>query len=86
MKWMINCKEASHLISEELGHKLSFKRKVLLKMHLAMCSACATVQKQFKGLSETFKKITQKSFSEENQLSSETKERMKLDILKNKKK
>ncbi len=50
MKLMLNCKEASELISEALEHRLPLGRRILLKMHLAMCTACANVGRQLKGI------------------------------------
>ena len=49
-KWMINCKEASRLMSESQDRKLSFSEKMLLYFHLFMCKVCQCVDNQIKGI------------------------------------
>ena len=44
---MITCKEAARLMSEDLDHDLRFRHKLELKLHLAMCTVCRAVKKQF---------------------------------------
>lgn len=85
---MINCKEASRLISEQLEHPLSTHKRILLKMHLFLCKACAQVAKQLSSLNEL---LSKKAKSEEppltscnSHLSDEAKQRMKDQLKKNK--
>ena len=49
-KFMINCKEAARLLSDELEYTLPFHKRVLLRMHVAMCAACSLYGKQIKAL------------------------------------
>ena len=78
---MLSCKEASRLISEELDRKLSLYERVMLKMHLAMCSVCKHVQRQLEALSKVISSKAQSqetsSFSEGPSLSESSKEHMK---------
>jgi hypothetical protein len=43
----ITCKEASRLISSGLDQKLSLQDRTVLRMHLAVCSACNVLKAQF---------------------------------------
>lgn len=49
-----SCKEASRLISESLERRLSFKERLQLGVHLALCHACNSTQKQFAILKKIF--------------------------------
>jgi hypothetical protein len=54
---MINCKEASRLISEEMDHGLSFSGKLKLRFHLLMCRLCRRYQEQIDFLHDTSKEL-----------------------------
>lgn len=43
---MMNCQEATRLLSEQQERTLSVKETMALKMHTAMCSACRNFGKQ----------------------------------------
>jgi hypothetical protein len=43
----ITCKEASRLISSGLDEKLSLHDRTVLRLHLAVCSACNVLKSQF---------------------------------------
>jgi len=43
---MMNCKQASRLMSQELDRPLSWREKVSLRLHLMMCDGCRNFQKQ----------------------------------------
>ena len=49
-KIMLNCKETARLISDELEHPIPLYSRMLLKMHLVMCSACTQYRRQIKAL------------------------------------
>jgi hypothetical protein len=49
---MLSCKDVSKLLSDGLDRKLRFSERVRLRLHLAMCSACATVERQLGFLRE----------------------------------
>ena len=43
---LLNCKEASRLISQQLEGPLPFGRRLLLRLHLAWCDACTHFEQQ----------------------------------------
>lgn len=43
---MLNCKQASHLISEGLERKLSLQERIGLRWHLWMCNNCRRFERQ----------------------------------------
>ncbi|MFA7351603.1 MAG: zf-HC2 domain-containing protein [Methylotenera sp.] len=43
---MMNCKEASQLMSQELDRKLSWREVIALKLHITLCDGCANARKQ----------------------------------------
>ncbi len=45
---MINCKEATRLISQQEEAKLSFAQRLQLWLHLSICSFCRLFYKQNK--------------------------------------
>ena len=49
---MLNCKEVSLLLSEQLDRRLGFMERVRLRVHLAMCAACSRVERQLGFLRE----------------------------------
>ena len=44
---MLNCKEASRLLSQQQDRELSVSERLSLRMHLAVCKACTRVSEQF---------------------------------------
>ena len=47
---MPSCKEVSEILSERLDGRLGLMERLGLRLHLAMCKACARVEKQFQLL------------------------------------
>lgn len=43
---MMNCKQATRLLSDSQERQLTFSEKVTLTMHTAMCSGCRNFGKQ----------------------------------------
>lgn len=43
---MLTCKDASHLVSEQLERRLSFRERWGLKMHLWICVNCRRFERQ----------------------------------------
>ena len=66
-KIMLSCKETSRLISEELDHELPLYKRVMLRMHLAMCKGCKQAQHQIGALKKV---LSSKAQSQETSLSS----------------
>jgi hypothetical protein len=50
MKLMLTCKEASRLISEQLDRDLPIAERAALRVHLAICTACTRMTRQFEFL------------------------------------
>mgnify|MGYP000471728284 CR=1 FL=1 len=48
---MMNCKEATRLLSEKKERELSGKEKYALKFHTMMCSACRNFGNQMDDIS-----------------------------------
>ena len=46
MARLLNCKEASRLISQQLDRPLPLYQRVLLRLHLGFCDACTNFQAQ----------------------------------------
>lgn len=51
MKSMLNCKEATRLLSEKKDRPLSGKEKISLTVHTMICSACRNFGKQMDSIS-----------------------------------
>lgn len=47
---MLSCKKASEIIDKQSVIRLSFKEKVMLRMHTSMCDGCKEYKKQSKLL------------------------------------
>ncbi|GAB4216760.1 MAG: hypothetical protein Fur007_17420 [Rhodoferax sp.] len=52
---MMNCQQATRLISESQDRALSLSEKVALKVHLMMCSGCKNFSLQIPFLSQAMK-------------------------------
>ena len=50
--WMLNCKEVSRRVSESMDHRLPLYQRMLIRMHLLMCSYCARFRQQVMFLRE----------------------------------
>ena len=49
---MMNCKQATRLLSDAQERELSLKEKSTLKIHVMMCSGCSNFSKQMNMLRE----------------------------------
>jgi predicted anti-sigma-YlaC factor YlaD len=47
---MMNCKEATRLLSESQDHTLSIKERISLKLHVSMCKGCRNFGHQMQYL------------------------------------
>ncbi|HSN79046.1 MAG TPA: zf-HC2 domain-containing protein [Rhodoferax sp.] len=52
---MMNCKQATRLISESQDRALSLSEKMALKMHVMMCAGCKNFSLQIPFLSQAMK-------------------------------
>ena len=50
LKPITSCRHASRLISEQLDHPLALSEKVMLQIHLAMCTNCVFFGRQIRAL------------------------------------
>lgn len=57
---MLNCKEATLLLSEKQDRPLSTKEKIILRIHLSMCGACSKFGKQMDQIHFISKHYTKK--------------------------
>jgi len=62
---MLDCKHASHLISQSLDVRLSWRQRVGLKFHLMLCSACTQFSRQMGLLREAVRQAGQKIENDE---------------------
>lgn len=80
LKTITSCKHASRLISEQLDHPLPLLEKLMLNIHLAMCTNCVFFERQIKALKGIIGKHTtleDELPSPPASLSSEVQERIK---------
>lgn len=57
---MLNCKEASRLISQQQDRALSIGERLSLQMHLALCGACVRVSDQVEFLRKALAQYTKR--------------------------
>lgn len=61
---MLSCKKATELMEKKTILKLSLKETVQLHMHISVCKACKSYQKQMKRLDAIFQKFFTKGSGE----------------------
>jgi hypothetical protein len=47
---IINCKDASRLVSQRQDANLSFWQRITLQLHLSVCTACTRFEQQIRFL------------------------------------
>jgi hypothetical protein len=47
---MMNCHDATFLLSQSRERKLSFSERMKLRLHVGMCSGCANFERQLPRL------------------------------------
>ena len=52
MLGMPNCKEVTRLVSESMEHKLPFRKRISLWMHLSMCKLCGGFRKELQMIQD----------------------------------
>lgn len=62
---MLNCRQATQLLSERLDRELTTKEKLALKMHTTICSACRRFGQQVEEISHISKIYTGKNSDSE---------------------
>jgi len=61
---MINCKQATRLLSEKLDRELSKKEKMALFLHMTLCSCCRKFSGQMEDLRDISKRYMKKNPSD----------------------
>lgn len=54
---MISCKEASRLMSQAMDRRLPLWERARLRLHLAICDACANFNRQVQFLRRAIKRL-----------------------------
>ncbi|MBI4585016.1 MAG: zf-HC2 domain-containing protein [Planctomycetes bacterium] len=77
---MLSCKETFHLISLGLDQKFPWRRRLAIRLHLLMCSACRAYQRQLESLHrltvEHFRKGRSLTVAPRSRLSEKARERI----------
>ena len=78
---MLRCREISRLVSESMDHDLSFRQRMQMRMHLAMCRLCSGFARQLRLLRraarENPERLTDTGDDTDSRLSDEARERIK---------
>lgn len=54
---MMNCKEATQLLSQDLERKLSLPERLGLRLHLLICRGCRATERHFAFLRTAARRI-----------------------------
>ncbi len=77
---MLSCKETSRLISLGLDRKFPWRRRLAIRLHLLMCSACRAYRRQLESLHrltvERFRKGRSLTVASLRRLSEKARERI----------
>lgn len=74
---MLNCKQASELVSQSLDQQLSWSNKWQLKLHLLMCRYCKRFYTQMLAMRQSFKAMHEQVESDSDiKLSTAAKEKI----------
>jgi predicted anti-sigma-YlaC factor YlaD len=57
---MLNCKQASELLSQALDRDITLREKILLKLHLLICHGCSNFSKQMTLMREACRSYLEK--------------------------
>lgn len=68
---MMSCKEATHLISQQLDRKLSAGEAMSLKFHLMMCTGCTNFKNNMAFLRKACERITSDATTESDKTESD---------------
>ena len=72
---MLSCKDVSRLVSESLDRDLTWYRRIMLRLHIFICGACARYEKQLHFIRAN----VSRKVSQENKLSDEPPEKLSND-------
>jgi hypothetical protein len=54
---ILNCREATRLVSQGLDRRLGFAERVALRLHLAICDGCTNFRKQVQFLRRAVQRL-----------------------------
>jgi hypothetical protein len=74
---MLTCKEVSRLLSQSMDQPLPRMKRIELRIHLWMCSACSNFDKQLKFLRQAVNRLDGEGQSGHTGLSDEARERIR---------
>lgn len=58
---MLNCKEVTKLMSQDMDKKLSIGQCISLRFHLMMCGGCRNFDRQMEFLRDSFREYTKRN-------------------------
>lgn len=73
---MLNCKEASALMSREMDDRLPFGKRLSLRLHLMMCHGCSNFNRQIRFLRQAAQRWRSQDSTTMPRLSTEAKQRI----------
>lgn len=57
---MLNCKQASELLSQALDRDMTLREKISLRLHLLICHGCSNFSKQMQVMREACRSYLEK--------------------------
>ncbi len=74
---MLDCQHASHLISQSMEVRLTWRQRFGLRLHLMMCDACTQFSRQMLLLRSALRQLGSRTENDETlRLSQEARERI----------
>jgi hypothetical protein len=75
----LTCKDTSPLISEMMDHRVSFIKRMKIKIHLSMCEVCLYYKKQLEVIRNLSKNLGREDFpaNADESLPEEAKQKIK---------
>jgi len=77
-RFNLTCQDTSSLISEMMDHKVSFIKRLKIKIHLAMCGVCLYYKEQLELIRDLSKNLGREDFpvNADETLSQESKQKI----------
>ncbi len=78
--WLnLTCQDTSPLISEMMDHRVSFFKRLKIRIHLALCGVCLYYKDQLETISKLSKNLGREDFpvKKDETLPQETKDKIK---------
>ena len=55
--WMFNCKDVSQRVSESMDRSLPLHHRMMIKIHLMMCSLCSRYENQLELMRKALSRV-----------------------------